>query len=841
MKNVLLTQLKRTFIITCMAGGSAFAQTAPNALDASDILNGSCHANWEAFAGATGYRIDVSTQPDFSEGLPLPWINEFKYNTSQETAEEFFEVVVPNNYTVGTNLTVTLYDNNGHAYATSPMSEWTTGLNAPAGHTVKYKVMDIEAFGPAYLGGLALSHTVGSETKLIQYISFGSYPIIAADGPAAGETSQQVPSPSILNHSSRVYGIGGRYMDFQWETGTVSKGLKNNNQTLTPAQQYDAFVAPYNNYDCGNNLQVPLNGLNGGTTYYYRVRAMSGATVSDNSNTIMFSTLAPHIWSNNTWTRNGVETVPPTVNDDVIIEDDFEFSAAGDGTFAARSLVLLSGSLHIQPGYTLNVRRGITNYMSDAEFIVENNANIIQENSDSENIGDITIRKNSSMLYKLDYTVWSSPVIGQNLQSFSPLTLPHRFYTYNTAIQEYESTNVNEDFEVGKGYLIRMPDTWPTAGYNEGTTPIIYSGEFKGVPQNGTVIVPVEDSNQGINMIGNPYPSPINVHTFFDQNVLSLNESSPIWVWRKRNNPDATSYATITKAGYTANYAIGGDTSAGQFNSNSSENWVLNPGQGFFVRVKPGVESVIFTNGMRRAINNNQFFRNDGDNDEETIVSRIKLDIQGENEFHAAQAIVAYSDQTTLGIDYGWDGQFLNSGKVKLYTKVNDTKLAIQARPTFTVEDIVPLMLEVINAGSYTIKLDQVTGVFEGGQKVYLKDNMTGVIHNLSDTDYTFTTEAGSFENRFELMYTPQALSIDPVAELNNIVVYKQGNTININSGSVEMNGVTVYDMRGRVLFNDQTLTGNEASINSLTSSQEVLLVQISSPTSGTVTKKIIF
>jgi hypothetical protein len=587
----------------------------------------------------------------------------------------------------------------------------------------------------------------------------------------------------------------------------------------------------------------PLNNLLPGTTYYYRVRAMNGETASVNSNVVMFRTLAAHVWSNNTWTKNGVETTPPTIDDDVVIEDDYVFGAGGDGTFAARSLILSSGSLHILSGNTLNVRRGIANYMSDAEFIVENNANIVQENGDIENIGEITVKKNSSMLFKLDYTIWSSPVVGQNLQAFSPLTLANRFYTYNTEIGEFESVNVSEDFTTGKGYLIRMPNTWPVvAGYDDGLAPIVYSGEFKGTPFNGTVTVPVSTAGGRFNIVGNPYPSPINVHAFFDQNVLSLDQASPIWIWRKRNNPDATTYCTVTKAGYTANYAIGGDTSAGQFNSNSSEGWVLNPGQGFFVKAREGAEAVIFTNSMRRTTTNNQFFRNDNNDDEETTVSRLRLNIQGENEFHAAQAIVAYSDETTLGIDYGWDGQLMSSGKVKAYTKVGDTKLAIQARPSFTVEDVVPLVFDFDVAGSYTLSLDQMTGVFEGDQEVYLKDNMTGVTHNIKDEEYTFTTEAGLFESRFELMYTTTALGIEnPVADINNIVVYKQGGAININSGNIEMSGVTVYDMRGRILFDDQTLSGTEASINSLASSQQVLLVQISSPTSGTVTKKIIF
>jgi len=843
MKKDLLTQIKRSLFIACLSAGVGASAQAPIAVDATNVLNGSCTANWGLVSGATGYKIDVSTQPDFSAGVPRPWINEFKYNTAEETGIEFFEVVVPSNYDEGTGLTVTLYNNQGQAYSSSPMSEWTLGMNPPSGHSVYYKETDIDAFGPAYLGGLALSHTVGGETTLIQFISFGSYPLTGADGPAAGAVSQQVPSPSLLNHGSRVRGTGGRYLDFEWETGTVSKGLKNNNQTLTPAASFPAYVAPYNNYNCGNAASVALNNLNSGVKYYYRVRAMNGTTASEHSNVISFQTLAPHTWTNDTWVLNGQEVGPPTIDDDVVIEDDFVFGPSGNGVFEARSLILLSGSLTVTSGSNLIVRRGIANYMSDAEFIVENNANIIQENGDIANIGEITVKKNSNPLFKLDYTAWSSPVAGQNLQSFSPLTLPNRFYEYDAATHTFISADVSEDFAIGKGYMIRMPNEYSLPGYNDGLAPLVYQGEFKGTLNNGTVMVPVSSANVGINLVGNPYASPINVHAFFDQNIMSLEAGSPIWVWRKRNNPDATSYATITKAGYTANFAQGGDASNGEFSSLDSETWVLNSGQGFFVRVQPDATAVLFTNSMRRDVNNNQLFRNNNNETEgQATVSRLRLNIAGSGEYEAAQAIVAYTDQGTLGLDYGWDGILFGAGSVSIYTKVGENKMAIQARPTFAPEDIVPLMFAASNAGNFTISLDQFTGVFEDESvNVFLKDNTTGAMHNLKDGEYTFVSEAGTFENRFEIVYTTNALGIDnPVADLNNVVVYKQGNTINIKSGNIEMSGVTVYDIRGRVMYDNQTISGYETSIDGLASSQQVLLVQISTPANGKVTKKII-
>ncbi len=158
-------------------------------------------------------------------------------------------------------------------------------------------------------------------------------------------------------------------------------------------------------------------------------------------------------------------------------------------------------------GFNLTVANGV-NVASTALMTVENNANLIQVDN-IQNTGNITVLRNSSALKRLDYTLWSPPVTGQNLFGFSDETLPNRFYSYNSTTNKYSPiADLGPESETimlkGQGYLIRMPNNHPV-------TPEVWEGEFTGLPNSGTVSVPLNTSNDPAfryNLIGNPYPSP---------------------------------------------------------------------------------------------------------------------------------------------------------------------------------------------------------------------------------------------------------------------------------------------------------------------------------------------
>src|SRR5690606_23358374 len=120
-------------------------------------------------------------------------------------------------------------------------------------------------------------------------------------------------------------------------------------------------------------------------------------------------------------------------------------------------------------------------------------------------------------MIRLDYTAWSSPVSNQQLQAFSPNTVATRFYEYlytgTTTPTAYQSVTATNNFTAGKGYMIRVDNTWSSV------TPSAYNGQFSGVPFNGDLSVSL---GKGYNLLGNPYASPIDANRFMSDNETAI-------------------------------------------------------------------------------------------------------------------------------------------------------------------------------------------------------------------------------------------------------------------------------------------------------------------------------
>jgi hypothetical protein len=178
-------------------------------------------------------------------------------------------------------------------------------------------------------------------------------------------------------------------------------------------------------------------------------------------------------------------------------------------------------------------------------------ANLIQFGTTNDNTGAIVIkRESSSLLKRLDYTLWSSPVAGQGLQAFSPNTLSNRFYSYNSSTNFYQvvANPSSTNFTPFNGYLIRTPNTHPT-------TSTTWTGQFTGVPNNGNYGM----TFTGFRVIGNPYPSAIDADAFIEANIsINGNDSTfgTIYFWRKTNGSQNGAYITKTLGGVAGDRSI---------------------------------------------------------------------------------------------------------------------------------------------------------------------------------------------------------------------------------------------------------------------------------------------
>jgi hypothetical protein len=551
-----------------------------------------------------------------------------------------------------------------------------------------------------------------------------------------------------------------------------------------------------------------------GYQYYCQVRE-NGATCFRATNAVKI------IYTNTATTWNGVSWSNglPNATSAITFTADYQINTDFD---ACTILVTNNSNIIVDPSIDVSVFGAIT-IDSGSSFLLNNNSNLLQT-LPVANSGNVKVKRQSSLLKRLDYTLWSSPVNGsQTLLQFSPATLTNRFNTYNSLTNLYTSVPPSTTtFAESKGYLIRTPNNHPL-------TPTIWEANFEGNPNNGNKSFALQT---GYNAVGNPFPSRLNIYDFIDQNPSI---DGTLYFWRKTNDNTQTSYATVTKLAYTANNALGGNTGLGFFNVNDEANWAINIGQGFLVNSTSTV-NLSFNNGMRRSSNLNQFFRNSNSQIETSL---YWLNLSNTSGLFSQMAI-GHTNEATLDVDRGIDGKNINS-EFYLTSLIGVEEYSIQGRPDFQITDKIPLSYKVNTSGQYSIAINNATGIFAtGNQEIFIKDNTTQTISSLNNGAFTFNTDAGTFSNRFELVYQDNTLTnIEVNSNKNNLLVYKDKNDIVINSNQT-IEKVKVYDLKGRIL--KEVLTKNDTNLRvNMSTSTQILLVEVTLSNGIITNRKIIF
>ncbi len=469
----------------------------------------------------------------------------------------------------------------------------------------------------------------------------------------------------------------------------------------------------------------------------------------------------------------------------------------------------------LQSNHTFTVVRDV-NVAPTANFTVQNNANLVQINNIA-NTGNITVLKESAPIIRLDYTSWSSPVSGQNLLAFSPSTQSNRFYEYvpsgNTPTTAYASIDPTvNDFLPTKAYIIRAPNNWSSS------TASAYSGQFIGTPNNGEYYIPVVT---GFNMIGNPYPATIEASHF----IATNRTIETLYFWTHTVAASGGLYPQNNFASYTT---LGGVASAA---GGQIPDGTIKPGQGFYVNSIED-ETILFHNALRYDVKNSQFFR-DSNSIVEKDIYRLNL-TDSENSYN--QILIGHDTKATNGFDIGIDGKIFDTSKSMIYTVIDEEEYAINGLPEFNENEKVALGFKALQSGNYSISLENTEGVFNT-QTIYLKDNFNGNITDIKENPYSFHSEEGVYNSRFEVLYK---VNTNDYSLNNDVVVYTSNNQLEINAFENKIDRVTIYDITGKKIaerdFNSSLIT-----FNSFIKQNQALLLIIKLENGNEVTKKIIF
>ena len=278
--------------------------------------------------------------------------------------------------------------------------------------------------------------------------------------------------------------------------------------------------------------------------------------------------------------------------------------------------------------------------------------------------------------------------------------------------------------------------------------------------------VSTNEQDASWNFVGNPFTS------FFDLNDMGYN--APVTRW------NGSGYEAVRP----------GD-----------DDYIFHPYEAFFVQRPTGSSSIEFDpehrmtqigsnnrktenakKAMKRQLNPERLLVNlaisDGKNTDKT---RVVFNQTKSNKYEMDCDAAKFESSTSA---------------VQLYSiEAQGGKMAINERPQGSVQ----LGFTAKADGDYTISAERMD------QPVLLKDNLMNITYDLSNGDYSFSSEAGTFDNRFMLLIDGGATGIADIAKEAGVNIMPSTNGINLTG--VDGKTVNVYSLSG-ALFATRTENG---------------------------------
>ena len=644
-------------------------------------------------------------------------------------------------------------------------------------------------------------------------------------------------------------------------------------------------IADFNNDSTSATLDIinPLSYID--YQFYCRVGENNTLTCYSASNAVKLVADGA-IWNGTNW------STPPTIDKIAIIAGAYDTSVGtnGETSFEACQLIVNTlNTLNIANNTFVRVQNNVT---VNGNIVVKTDGSFVQVDDSAIVNGDvltirnkISVEKETAFLASYqEYTYWSSPVFEETIATGLNEAEPNRIFWFNgrnfrDSTQETgndDATNPGQDDIDDNAndwqYAVGTDEMIPGVGYASthnsiGFTPLQYIYIFEGPFNNGVVTVPIfrddaETNDNNWNFIGNPYPSAIDADDFLtangsiDQTVGATNGA--IFFWSHNTPADGSTNGNEVLNYTQSDYAIINGTGQTAGGDGLVPTRHIPSGQGFFVSMTNASSStsaggtirttdVVFNNSMRVTGNNNQFFRTSNTAE----FNKIRLDLTSDNGIFN-QILVGYVDGATNdddGMYYDATRNLASNASSLLYSLIDDAsdkKFAIQGKETnsLTVDEVIPLgfYTSIDEATLYKFSIAELQGDFMNNNTVYLKDNLMNITYDLSLNDYTFTSETGEFNDRFEIVFQPEALSVNE-NELppNDLTIIELGNgdvTFSVGK-NMTIKAVEILDVLGRTIYNLRGQNSTE-TYNLSKLSQATYIARVTLSNGQTITKKAV-
>lgn len=270
--------------------------------------------------------------------------------------------------------------------------------------------------------------------------------------------------------------------------------------------------------------------------------------------------------------------------------------------------------------------------------------------------------------------------------------------------------------------------------------------------------------NRSWNLIGNPYPA------YLD--IKSLDFTAPITVW---NGNSYTAYSIL------------------------DDDYYLRPNEAFFVQCPTNTNTITFTKDGR----SHEY--SSSANSDYYYAKAMRVASANQSNRSVLNFVVSgngYTDKTRLVLNESAKSEyeiecdaskFMSSDAEvpQIYVLDDGLRYAIDERPTGNGKFMLGAFIG--KEGEYTLKLNAKS--FDGN--ITLTDTATGITTDILSNEYSFSSDAGTFENRFVLTINNEATGISEVSNdkvnSNKTLYNLSGQKVNDNAkGIVIENGKKV-------------------------------------------------
>lgn len=526
-----------------------------------------------------------------------------------------------------------------------------------------------------------------------------------------------------------------------------------------------------NTINDGDNVTFTASTTNAGTTPTFTWYKNNVKITGNSTNTYSSSTLA----------NNDLIEVTATASVDAgTCLTTQTTSRAANGIIVIKNLIV-NGNQTIRGNYTnvtINSGRASLNgnLVISGKLLIKSGGSI-ELNSTRKVTANIVELEDDAIVYETGNNGTSNltaPTIIYNR------TEGHGGYTYigspltnATGVKGYEYDEVNRNttdyasgwkvasgtFVVGKGYAINGLGAIQLTGNKLNNGPITVNAT--------NTAKDINNARNGWNLLSNPYPQPIRVRSFLNQNPTLAS----VGVW------NGSSYVYYNR------------------NSNGGNDW-LPAAQGFFINVANTVD-VSFDNSNRTTASNSLMRVA-----QDTTVGEISLSLNGVDK---TSLFFDFDALVSNGFDASRDAyKLLTAGVSEIYTIAENNEIALNSFVNDGNEKVIPVGVTISSLGAYTIAATTNTSDYA---QVLLKDNVTGTITDLTTSSYTFiATTTGKLADRFVIQLPESRLtgitSNNSVA--TSVNVFDNGNRSLTVNGNVDV--IRVVNLSGTEIYNGSSL-----------------------------------